>query len=242
LTLSSFRSLPRKGHLDRAKRVVSYIYRFKYAKVRFRTHEPNFSDLVIPEYDWSSTAYGNVREAVPHDAPTPLRKPVVTVPYVDANLLHCLNTGRSVTGILHFLNGTPIDWYSKKMATVETATYGAEFGDNELVVKSAILPHAKLHKQHNAHRVREAIASGNYAFIHIQYPGRIILQTSSASIGVIRKYGICYVHCSWYQETQFTNLGNRIQSGNQENQTSNLMWRFVHEDRGVLAFRSEFSG
>ena len=25
------------------------------------------------------------------------------------------------------MNGTPIDWYSKKMATVETATYGAEF-------------------------------------------------------------------------------------------------------------------
>ena len=201
MTLSSFRSLPRKGHLDRAKRVVSYIYRFKYAKVRFRTHEPDFSDLVIPEYDWSSTAYGTVREAVPHDAPTPLGKPVVTVSYVDANLLHCLNTGRSVTGILHFLNGTPIDWYSKKMATVETATYGAEFvsartcveqlvdlrttlrylgvpirersymfGDNESVVNSAILPHAKLHKRHNAlsfHRVREAIASGNYAFIHI---------------------------------------------------------------------------
>ena len=41
--------------------------------------------------------------------------------------VHCLNTGRSVTGILHFLNGTPIEWYSKKMATVETATYGAEF-------------------------------------------------------------------------------------------------------------------
>ena len=52
---------------------------------------------------------------------------MVTISYVDANLLHCLITGRSVTGILHFLNGTPIDWYSKKMATVETATYGAEF-------------------------------------------------------------------------------------------------------------------
>jgi hypothetical protein len=51
----------------------------------------------------------------------------VTSSYVDANLLHCLVTGRSITGILHFLNGTPIDWYSKKMATVETATYGAEF-------------------------------------------------------------------------------------------------------------------
>ena len=28
---------------------------------------------------------------------------------------------------LHFINKTPIDWFSKKQATVETATYGSEF-------------------------------------------------------------------------------------------------------------------
>jgi len=47
--------------------------------------------------------------------------------HVDANLMHDERTGRSVTGILHFLNATPIDWYSKKITTVETSTYGAEF-------------------------------------------------------------------------------------------------------------------
>ncbi len=36
-------------------------------------------------------------------------------------------TGRSVTGILDLVNQTPIDWYSKKQATVETMTYGSEF-------------------------------------------------------------------------------------------------------------------
>jgi hypothetical protein len=36
-------------------------------------------------------------------------------------------TGRSVTGILHFLNKTTIDWYSKTQATYETATYGSAF-------------------------------------------------------------------------------------------------------------------
>ena len=41
--------------------------------------------------------------------------------------MHDMISGRSVTGILHFLNQTPIDWYSKKQATVETATYGSEF-------------------------------------------------------------------------------------------------------------------
>ena len=33
----------------------------------------------------------------------------------------------TVTGILHLLNGTPIDWYSKHQDTVETVTYGSEF-------------------------------------------------------------------------------------------------------------------
>ena len=81
----------------------------------------------MPTYDWADSTYGSVDEDIPNDLPSPLGKPVVTVSYVDANLMHDLTTGRSVTGILHFLNATPIDWYSKKMSTVETATYAAEF-------------------------------------------------------------------------------------------------------------------
>jgi hypothetical protein len=41
--------------------------------------------------------------------------------------MHDLVTGRSVTATLHLVNKTPSDWYSKKQATVETATYGSEF-------------------------------------------------------------------------------------------------------------------
>ena len=46
---------------------------------------------------------------------------------MDTNLNHCLATGKSITGCLHFVNKTPVHWYSKKQATVETATYGSEF-------------------------------------------------------------------------------------------------------------------
>jgi hypothetical protein len=38
-----------------------------------------------------------------------------------------LINGRAVTGIMHFANSTPVDTYSKRQSTVETATYGAEF-------------------------------------------------------------------------------------------------------------------
>jgi hypothetical protein len=47
--------------------------------------------------------------------------------YVDANFMHDVTTGKMVTGILHLVNKTPLEWYSKKQPTVETATYGSEF-------------------------------------------------------------------------------------------------------------------
>ena len=40
---------------------------------------------------------------------------------------HCLDTGKSVTCCLLFVNHTPIYSYSKRQATVETATHGSEF-------------------------------------------------------------------------------------------------------------------
>ena len=127
MSLSSFRALPRRGHLERAKRVCSYLYRMKHAAIRFRTHEPDYSDLPNVIHQWDASVYGDVKEELPFNAPPPLGNPVVLTHYVDANLYHNVLTGRSVTGILHLTNGTPIDWYSKKQATVETATYGSEF-------------------------------------------------------------------------------------------------------------------
>ena len=41
--------------------------------------------------------------------------------------MHDLTTGRSCTGILHLVNQTPVEWYSKRQKTVETATYGSKF-------------------------------------------------------------------------------------------------------------------
>jgi hypothetical protein len=145
--------------------------------------------------------YTSAEELMPEGAPEPLGKPVVMTTFVDANLYHDLVNGRSVTGVLHLFNQTVIDWYSKKQATVETATYGAEFvtahtameqiidlrielrylgvevkgstmmfGDNELVVNSASVPPARLHRRHGAlsfHRVWEGIAAGIAKFHHV---------------------------------------------------------------------------
>ena len=127
MTLSSFRANPRKGHMDRAKRIYGYLSNMRHSAIRIRTGEPDFSDLPEQEFDWAYSVYGNVKEVIPEDIPTPLGNQVTLTAYKDANLYHNLITGHSVTGILHLINGTPFDWYSKKQNTVETSTYGSEF-------------------------------------------------------------------------------------------------------------------
>jgi hypothetical protein len=129
MTLGRFRAAPRIGHLERVKRVCGYLRKFPHGAIRFRTGIPDYSeyDDKIVRHDWMYSVYGEVKEEIPHDMPVPKGKSVRTTTYVDANLYHDQVTGRAVTGVFHFLNTTPIDWTSKKQATVETATYGSEF-------------------------------------------------------------------------------------------------------------------
>ena len=114
MSLSRFRSQPRKGHLDRAKRIVGYLLFLPDGAIRFRTGEPDFSSLKDQGYDWTRSLYSGACEQIPHDIPKPLGKHVQTTHYVDANLHHDLETVKAVTAVLHFLNQTPIDVYSKR--------------------------------------------------------------------------------------------------------------------------------
>ena len=126
--LGSFRVAPREGHLDRAKRVCGYLRKHPDGALRFRTDIPDHeSRYTKPDVNWIHSVYGDVTEELPHNMPQPKGKPVRTTTNVDANLMHCLITGRSLTGILHFINQCPVEWYSKKQNTVETATFGSEF-------------------------------------------------------------------------------------------------------------------
>ena len=138
MTLSSFRVSPRKGHLQRAKRIYGYLAKFKDSAIRIRTDIPDYNNIECPQYEWEKSVYGETRELLPEDLPEPLGKEVQLTSYVDANLFHDIITGRSVTGILHLANKTPFDWYSKKQSTVETATYGSEFTAARLAVDQII--------------------------------------------------------------------------------------------------------
>ena len=67
----------------------------------------------MQQFDWINTVCKGAKEQLAHDAPPPFGKLIVTVSYKEANLMHDMLTGTYVTGILHFVNQTPFDWYAK---------------------------------------------------------------------------------------------------------------------------------
>jgi hypothetical protein len=109
----------------------------RHLAICVRTDEPDYSALPEMEHDWSRLVCGKISELITQDAPEPLGKMVTVTHYVDANLMH-QTIRRSVTGILHMINKTPLDWYSKRQATVESATYGSEVVAAHVCVESII--------------------------------------------------------------------------------------------------------
>ena len=138
MTMSKFSCAPRKGHLERLFRMLKYLSNIKHAIIRFRTGLPNYSSVDIKPYDWSNSVYKGACEIIPKDIPEPKGKSVLITSYCDSNLLHDMVTGKSVTGILHLLNKTPIHWFSKRQPTVCTSTYEAEFMEKSFAVEQVM--------------------------------------------------------------------------------------------------------
>ena len=103
MSMSRFRLAPKIGHLERIKRLYGYLAKTKHFAIRYRTKEPDFSHLPNQEYEWTRTVYGHVREEITKDIPKPLGKRVITIAFLDANLLHDIVAGKLLTAILHFV-------------------------------------------------------------------------------------------------------------------------------------------
>jgi hypothetical protein len=124
--LSSYTAQPRAGHLDQLLHIFAYLKKHKRSKVVFDDTSPVFSETRFKEVDWTDQ-YGDIKEAIPPDAPEALGNSVHQSCFVDADHAGNRVTRRSHTGILMFLNRAPITWFSKRQATVETSTFGSEF-------------------------------------------------------------------------------------------------------------------
>ena len=89
----------------------------------------DFSAITWDGVDWIEFYPDAVRtgEGIPSNAPPPQGAPVQLAMFWDASHTTDLVTRRSTTGILFFINGAPIKWYSKQQNTIESSTFGSEF-------------------------------------------------------------------------------------------------------------------
>jgi hypothetical protein len=123
--MASFTAAPRVGHFM----ALMHIFAFLHSHPRCRLV---FDDSYVPyesdefEHDWSEF-YPNAMEDIPPNAPRALGKPVQMTAFVDSDHAGDLLTRRSRTGVLIYLNRSPILWYSKKQSGIEPSTFGSEF-------------------------------------------------------------------------------------------------------------------
>jgi len=101
MSMSSFRAVPRAGHLKTLKRIFGYVLKMKHTTTRFKTSLPDHSQHCTTNYEWEKTFYCNTKELVATNIPRPLGPKVTTTMYIDANLCHDMLSKKSVTGIMN---------------------------------------------------------------------------------------------------------------------------------------------
>ena len=135
--LSSHLTSPREGHFMAALRIYGYLKRFPDYAMVFDSSYPKLNrNKTINREDWTEF-YDGIVEAVPENKPTPRGHPVTTHAYVDADHARDEATRRSHSGIVLYVNSSPVVWYSKKQTSVKTSTHGSETMATRIAVEMA---------------------------------------------------------------------------------------------------------
>lgn len=124
--LSQQLAVPRVGHLEVVYHVFAYLNKHDKSRIIFDPTDPTPVTPRMSKPDWSSF-YPDAMEELPPKMPEPLGNPVHIYTFVDANHAGNLVTRRSHSGILLFVQNSPILWLSRRQNTVETSTFGSEF-------------------------------------------------------------------------------------------------------------------
>ena len=106
--------------------IYGYLKRRHNAVLVFDPSYPEIDEANFKNCNWKEF-YGDVKEAIPPNAPEPRGKGVDLRLFVDSSHADDKVTRRSRSGYFLFMNGALIAWLSKKQATIETSVFGAEF-------------------------------------------------------------------------------------------------------------------
>ena len=118
--------MPREGHLEQVLHIVGYLKMHKKMRLMFDSAYPTMKESWFTTYDWFDF-YRDAKEAIPPNMPEARGRDVTITCFVDANHAGNVRDRKSQTGVLIFVNKTPVHWYSKRQNTVEASTFGAEF-------------------------------------------------------------------------------------------------------------------
>lgn len=122
--MASYCAAPREGHMEALCHLYSYLNQHERSHLVF---DPSYvQHQTAPTPDWSDF-YRDYKEAIPSDMPEPRGKTVQMTTFVDSDHAGDTVTRRSRTGVLVFLNRSPIVWHSKKQNSIETSSFGSEF-------------------------------------------------------------------------------------------------------------------
>jgi len=124
--LLSHLALPRVGHLQQVYHIFGYLDQVTKRRLYFDPDYPDISESRFQKFDWVDF-YRDAKEDILPDMPEPRGNLVEVHCFVDASHASDKETRRSQTGILIFINRSPIMYYSKRQNSVETSTFGSEF-------------------------------------------------------------------------------------------------------------------
>ena len=124
-TMAKFSAAPREGHLKRVLRIFGYLKAYTKHGIMYAPGKLTVNGSDLPDVNWQEQ-YPGASEEIPSGMPPPKGTPASITVFVDADHAGDKVTRRSVTGIILYVNKSPIKWYSKRQNTIESSTYGAE--------------------------------------------------------------------------------------------------------------------
>jgi hypothetical protein len=128
----AFTASPRLGHFDAMLHIFAFLHHHPRSRLVF--DDRYFDCIEKPaEHDWREF-YPDAFELLPPNALRPLGRPIEMVAFVDSDHAGDMLTRRLRTGVLVYINCSPILWYSKKPNGIESSTFGSEFMDLKVAI------------------------------------------------------------------------------------------------------------
>ena len=110
--------MPRIGHFTTMKQLFVYLKGHKKGRIIFDPRPLDISKATFEDAaDWKRI-YGEIEEEMPPKLIEPKMKEVFITVYFDAAFANDMLTRRSTTGIIVFLNSTPVKWVCKRQNTI----------------------------------------------------------------------------------------------------------------------------